>query len=37
MSEKTTCPSCGFIAHAASSDGKNVTYVCERCRTVFTK
>lgn len=29
------CPSCGFTAHFASSDGKIATYVCDRCKTVF--
>ena len=32
---KETCPACGFQAHMASSDGKTITYVCERCKTVF--
>lgn len=35
MADSSKCPSCGFVAHPASSDGKTVTYVCERCKTVF--
>ena len=32
---KETCPMCGFQAHMASSDGKIIVYVCERCKNIF--
>lgn len=31
------CPFCGFIAHLASSDGKTITYVCEKCKAIIKK
>ena len=36
MAANEKCPKCGFIAHMASSDGKTITYVCERCGAVFS-
>ena len=35
MSSNPKCPQCGFVSHPVSSDGKTVTYVCERCGCVF--
>lgn len=36
MASNPKCPYCGFVSHPSHSDGKTVSYVCERCKSIFT-
>lgn len=37
MAENPKCPFCGFTSHPSNSnDGKTISYICERCKEIFT-